>query len=404
MIGLDSAFLASVASKHVSNISKVTIDKIEVLKLCLKYIATFNKVSKEEFKKELARLSVSNVDVIVPTVNWFLKSDIRAINGKKGVVRKIRSANKPDLFFVEKNRVFPSSPRVVNALQDHLNYFDEITLENILGGTPKELITASIKFKSKFPETSYSKQVNKVIRGLIDYLFDYEAFSKKESIYANKWGGYDLARALDVRACLYCNRNYIVTVMNGNDKIIRPEFDHFFPKSIYPLLSLSFYNLIPSCHVCNSNLKGKENFNLDDYFHPYLNDFDNLKVYFSYRPKNPKAFFRADQNLNIILNTSELNVLAKQVNSNIDLFRLSHIYNNHLDVVEGLLDIQRKTHEERIEDMFRNVFKDSTGKALNVGKEEIYELIIRNYHSSVDFYKKPMSKFERDIAKEIGLI
>jgi hypothetical protein len=28
-------------------------------------------------------------------------------------------------------------------------------------------------------------------------------------------------------------------------------YDHFYPKAIYPFFALYFYNLIPSCKVCN---------------------------------------------------------------------------------------------------------------------------------------------------------
>jgi hypothetical protein len=37
---------------------------------------------------------------------------------------------------------------------------------------------------------------------------------------------------------------------------IRSELDHYFPKSLYPHLSIHPYNLIPLCHGCNSWVKG----------------------------------------------------------------------------------------------------------------------------------------------------
>ena len=37
---------------------------------------------------------------------------------------------------------------------------------------------------------------------------------------------------------------------------MRPQFDHWFPKKKYPLLAISFYNLIPCCTYCNSSVKG----------------------------------------------------------------------------------------------------------------------------------------------------
>lgn len=51
-----------------------------------------------------------------------------------------------------------------------------------------------------------------------------------------------------IEVCPYC----------GNDKVIesrrsKNEIDHFLPKRKYPILALSYYNLIPSCHFCNTS-------------------------------------------------------------------------------------------------------------------------------------------------------
>jgi hypothetical protein len=39
-----------------------------------------------------------------------------------------------------------------------------------------------------------------------------------------------------------------------------------------------------------------------------------------------------------------------------------------------------------------------------LSEKEIYELAIRNYYNEDEFHKKPMAKFERDIALELKLI
>lgn len=36
------------------------------------------------------------------------------------------------------------------------------------------------------------------------------------------------------------------------------DLDHFLPKSVCPLIGLSFYNFVPSCSVCNEKLKGAD--------------------------------------------------------------------------------------------------------------------------------------------------
>ncbi len=94
----------------------------------------------------------------------------------------------------------------------------------------------------------------------------YKNFTAKKKEY----NAYDLASKLQVNVCPYCNINSTFTIENGT----RPEFDHFYDKTTYPILSLSFYNLIPSCHICNSSLKGDKNFSLKTHIHPYIDSFD----------------------------------------------------------------------------------------------------------------------------------
>ena len=60
----------------------------------------------------------------------------------------------------------------------------------------------------------------------------------------------------DMNVCPYCNRNFINPIykensLGGDNKNQSPDIEHFFPKSIYPFLSLSISNLLPSCAFCN---------------------------------------------------------------------------------------------------------------------------------------------------------
>lgn len=57
------------------------------------------------------------------------------------------------------------------------------------------------------------------------------------------YGSYKFVETLDLKTCPYCNRNYTFIVDEESGKL-RPELDHFYPKSIYPFLAMSFYNLI----------------------------------------------------------------------------------------------------------------------------------------------------------------
>lgn len=402
MISLSKNAISLAASIHNKEILNVLEIKIEVLKVCLKYYGLRSKNAKKNFTHEINKISASN-KVIVQAVNFFILPNKGKTETNPFLRRKIRTISESDLFFRVENRIFSNTPTIVHALECEINYLDKAFLTKIISGNPAEILQLSIDYNLRISNYKTKSVLNQIFR-LISFLMDYDEFSLKRSIFTPTWGAYELTNKLGVRACLYCNRNYVVTVMPSN-KIIRPELDHFFPKSIHPILALSFYNLIPSCHICNSNLKGKINFNLDDYFHPYMSDFDKENVKFTYKPLNPIAFFGNSKNIQVKLNRLQIVRLHNQIEGNIRVFKLDEIYNEHLDIITSLQILQLKTNKKKINDIYENILVDSSRKKkYSMGEKEIYELAVRNHFASEDFAKKPMSKFEKDIAEELGLL
>ena len=93
-----------------------------------------------------------------------------------------------------------------------------------------------------------------------DIYTDY--FSKGPNVYLNTektYNAYDFLKNLKISVCPYCEDEYIDVIINNDGaNIIRTaELDHFFPKSEYPLLAMSYYNLIPSGKNCNHIKKSK---------------------------------------------------------------------------------------------------------------------------------------------------
>lgn len=86
-------------------------------------------------------------------------------------------------------------------------------------------------------------------------LFDYQRLLNRKCRLKGSGGNtaYWLMDQLDVRVCPYCNRMYTTHISRcgKNGGIIRADFDHFYPRSRYPYLSLCLFNLIPSCSYCN---------------------------------------------------------------------------------------------------------------------------------------------------------
>ena len=105
-------------------------------------------------------------------------------------------------------------------------------------------------------------------------LFSYDKFPN----HTGKWNRHKLLSLMGIQVCPYCQRNYISSFEENNDKRTTADLDHFYPKSFYPFLALSLYNFIPSCQICNSRFKGsKDTYNS---VYPYEESFDDLGAKF----------------------------------------------------------------------------------------------------------------------------
>ncbi|EGQ9807872.1 MULTISPECIES: hypothetical protein [Vibrio] len=98
----------------------------------------------------------------------------------------------------------------------------------------------------------------------LETVFDYNIMAKKY--------GYDLACNADTSICAYCGLENIQTYNNEQIQV-RPELDHFYPKSRFPFLALSLFNLIPAGLVCNQ--RHKRNTPMIGYMHPSLDSLQN---------------------------------------------------------------------------------------------------------------------------------
>ena len=301
------------------------------------------------------------------------------------------------------------TPKILKSVSDLNNsgiksFLTENKIKCILGSLPEELLQLNLSFLQAVIENfksedwaaynditktkNFSQEENRLknifdnVYSEVEEIFNYRDFTTKNE----KYNAYHLAEKLDIPTCPYCNRMYTKTVTGeAGEKVIRPEFDHWFPKSQYPLLALSFYNLIPSCHICNSNVKGKTEFKLDTHFHPY-NPSSNLKATFSYNHKSYDDY-------KIKINTKD----DFSYNS-VEAFQLENIYQAHEDEVKDLIKIRQAYSDKYIEILKRSL------KGLPLSKEDIYRLAFGVHYEEDKFDRRPLSKLKKDILTELGIV
>lgn len=216
---------------------------------------------------------------------------------------------------------------------------------------------------------------------------------KGDEIFTN-WCAYSFTKALGVTVCPYCNRAYVNTYYTSKGKT-RPDLDHFLPKSKYPYLSLSIYNLIPSCKVCNSSLKGQVDFNFKDNINPYESAMKDGLMKFSYKPKDYSDIVGLDEKtLEIKLSFDKKLKDSKRLKKNCETFEIEGLYRNHVNVVKDML---YKEH----------IFNEDYRKALLCNyaglfhtMEDLEELLF-GVPNSEDVKNVMLGKLKRNIYDEI---
>jgi len=194
---------------------------------------------------------------------------------------------------------------------------------------------------------------------------------------------------LNIDTCPYCNRNYIYSLSKSAK--IKPDLDHYYPKSLYPYFGVSFYNLIPSCQTCNG-LGGKSETDpfVENMISPYLLKSDDYKFTFDLTKLDYLSPLDGKSSIDI--------KFSKQVDGNVRVFKLKDLYQLHSDHVLELIIKSEVNYNDKYRQYLNNY------KGLSFTDAEIDRVLIGNYTSLSELHKRPFSKLYRDIALELNLI
>ena len=248
-----------------------------------------------------------------------------------------------------------------------------------------EIQTLYPDITKKYKQNETKSNIYKIVK----YIFVTKGYKAKISESNDKKIAYKLVEELNIDTCPYCNRSYISYVKN-KDKKTRPQLDHFYPKSIYPFLACSFYNLIPSCSACNAMKSDADSYR-DKLLSPY--DVKDDDFTFSYKLNDLKITQKKDikhkneESIEIILDTKH--------QKNNEYFQLETIYQNHKDIVIELILKEIYYPKSYIEELVKNGFAT---------KEEIYRFVFSNYLEKDYLHKRPLSKLIRDIVIELKIL
>lgn len=287
-------------------------------------------------------------------------------------------------------RKYQTMPRI-RAMYEYLlkNVIKDTKGFSILIAKPAELADFTDRFN-----LAYGRLITQKRKEEFKQIFYYKAY--------DNWNAYELAKKIGVNVCVYCNRSYTFTLGTDSKKGTRFQFDHFFHQSKYPYLALSFFNLIPSCYICNDTLKNEEEFSLDTNIHPYVEGFSNDLV-FTIKPKNIN-FINGNHSAYRIKfkkgshskwNSAKL----KSAFRNILIFRLNDLYNMHKDYVDEIIQKSIVYSPAYLQGLY---IKYQGTLFKNV--EDVNRFVLGNYTTEINYHKRVLSKLTTDISKELGLI
>lgn len=269
-------------------------------------------------------------------------------------------------------------------------------IETLLVGKPNEAYELNNRImKSIFSDYDENNldtlKPHKATLKVIEKVFNYGG-----EISSNKENSYWLAHKVGHNTCTYCNRQYTLTVdsKESGEHIARPQFDHWFPKEVFPLLSLNLYNLIPSCPICNSSVKGSVVFSLNDYVHPYLQTADDPDFKFT-----PKVSDKDDSEWSVSIER----VKGGKEDNTIKAFCLDDLYDTHGDLeVKDLMDFATGYTDNYLRELFDKVLADYSIKGFS--KADVFRMLFGAEYIPSKFLDRPFSKMKKDILEYLHII
>ncbi len=206
---------------------------------------------------------------------------------------------------------------------------------------------------------------------------DFKRFAKKFCFYYEKLRnnfGFELQKENEIYICPYCEKNYVNLVeTKDGSRNIKPDLDHYYPKSLYPFLACSIENLIPACQVCNSRLKRDVDFYRTKHIHPLKDRFFE-RIKFNY---NAGGIIYVENNLSF--NKNEKNYL--------NTFRIQEIYSTHNEIKDDL-----KTKFDKYNKIKR---KHLIKSCPSFNEYEILEMVFYEYKN--ENKKHPLRKLKKDL-------
>lgn len=254
--------------------------------------------------------------------------------------------------------------------------------------TSKEILaTGSIDLLRKMKDKIHPlwSEISKSDKKSIEKIFNYKKFVNtnssiheiiKNGLECLPWGAYKFVLMLNLQTCPYCNEQYIYVSISSKGRV-RPDLDHFLSKSKYPYFSLSLGNMVPSCKICNTSLKGKKEFK-DDLQTPYEKSYNDDFMF----------IYDGDQ--------IDIEVSNESIRSLLEIMLIKERYQHHIDIANEFIRKSQMYPEVMIDNILLDI-----GGGVDKGRllADLYDYPLNDK----DICKNVMGKLRLDLAKMLDL-
>lgn len=204
-------------------------------------------------------------------------------------------------------------------------------------------------------------------------------------------------RELELKACVYCNANYTISDSDGEGYY---DLDHWKPKSCYPFLCISFFNLQPSCPSCNRRKSASDTpfFGLWD--DTGSRNLDVLKFKLDERSLVNYLVFLEKEYLKVgVVAAAPWDAAQVAIRDNTEQrLHIEARYAEHNDFTEEIVWKSKIYNASMIQSL-----RDSSFSALIPKQIDLKRFILGTYTDPNEIHKRPLTKLAIDLAKQLGM-
>lgn len=286
-----------------------------------------------------------------------------------------------DYSFLERIKNYIDSSYIKPSLNNYNNILKKYDYKELQGycDLVKRRNRSYKNHKDVSAKLNQLNNYDKIYSKFADYITVYGEFSKRK---VNGW----IIDKTNVKVCPYCNLSY---TYNRKEKVTA-QLDHFFSKSEYPMFSLCYYNLIPSCPACN-HIKLDKNIKMAS---PYeKNAFENMKI--TWKLSNPnntdeETLRELSDNIQININSNR----AEDIN-NIKIMKLNEAYDCHKDYASEIIKKMQIYLNEDSKKLIQSIaFKNG------ISDDEIERFYFGTYLDETKDIDRILSKMVRDFMEQ----